>query len=150
MPEPETPDLETMVQALWDRDRIARLAHTYARGVDRRDWPLVRSCFGDDAHVAGTTASGPVDEYLAELRPAVEQFVSTMHVMANQIVDVDGDRGHVETYAVAFHWAVAPPGSAAPGNLIVGVRYHDDVVRRADGWVIAGRQVSGDWRRQGV
>ena len=89
------------MRELWDRQLISRVAHTYARGVDRRDWELVRSCFAEEAHVEGTTASGPVDAYLADLRPAVERFVTTMHVMANQLIDVDGDRGHSETYAVA-------------------------------------------------
>jgi hypothetical protein len=87
-----------------------------------------------------------VDAYLAELRPAVEQFAVTMHLMANQTIDVDGVRGHVETYAVAFHWAAEPAGTADPANLIMGVRYHDDVVRRGDRWVIVRRDVSGDWR----
>ena len=139
-----------MVQELWDRDRISRVAHTYARGVDRRDWALVRSCFADDAYVDGTSARGAVDAYLAELRPAVERFIATMHVMANQLIDVDGDRGHMETYAVAFHWAVEPAGDPNPANLTVGVRYQDDLVRRGDGWVITRRVVSGDWRVPGT
>jgi len=138
-----------MVRELWDRQLISRVAHTYARGVDRRDWELVRSCFAEEAHVEGTTASGPVDAYLADLRPAVERFVTTMHVMANQLIDVDGDRGHSETYAVAFHWAAEPAGTPHPANLTVGVRYHDDLVRRGDRWVITRRVVSGDWRVPG-
>jgi hypothetical protein len=138
--------LEAMVRGLWDRELISRVAPTYARGVDRRDWELVRACFADEAYVDGTTARGPVDDYLAELRPGVERFVTTMHVMANQLIDVEGDRGHAETYAVAFHWAAEPAGVPHPANLTVGVRYHDDLVRRPDGWVITRRVVSGDWR----
>jgi SnoaL-like domain len=135
-----------MVRELWDRQRISRVAHAYARGIDRRDWVLVRSCFADEAYVDGTSARGAVDAYLAELRPAVERFVTTMHVMANQLIDVDGDRGHMETYAVAFHWAAEPAGASHPANLTVGVRYHDDLTRSGDGWVITRRVVSGDWR----
>src|SRR5271169_6067307 len=100
------PGLDERVQELWDRDRIAQLPMRYARGVDRRDWALVRSCFADGATVAGTRSRGPVDAYLAELRPSVERFASTMHVMANQLIDVTGDHAEIETYAVAFHWAV--------------------------------------------
>ena len=143
------PGLDDRVQELWDRDRIARLPLRYARGVDRRDWALVRSCFADDATVAGTRSSGPVDAYLDELRPGVERFASTMHVMANQLVEVRGDRGEIETYAVAFHWAVEPAGASHPDNLVVGVRYHDAVRRAGDGWVIERRRVSGDWQVTG-
>jgi len=143
------PGLDERVQELWDRDRITQLPMRYARGVDRRDWALVRSCFADEATVDGTRSSGPIDIYLAELRPGVERFSSTMHVMANQLVDISGDRGEIETYAVAFHWAVEPAGSSHPDNLVVGVRYHDEVRRVRDGWVIARRRVSGDWQLTG-
>jgi hypothetical protein len=139
-------ELEKMVQELWDRDRIAAVPLTYARGIDRRDWDLVRSCFTDDCFVEGSRASAPIEEYLADLRPGVEAFPTTMHFMGNQLVEVDGDTGRVETYAVAFHWAAERAGADDPANLVVGVRYQDSMVRTADGWRIANRHVDPDWR----
>jgi 3-phenylpropionate/cinnamic acid dioxygenase small subunit len=139
-------DVTQMVQELWDRDRIKALPVTYARGVDRRDWDLVRSCFTDDCFVEGSRAAAPIEEYLADLRPGVEQFPTTMHFMGNQLVDVAADEGQVETYAVAFHWAAAQAGADDPANLVVGVRYHDSVVRTGAGWLIARRHVDPDWR----
>ncbi len=141
---------EQMVRELWDRDRIGRLPRRYARGVDRRDWAAVRACFADGAIVEGTRTQGPVDEYLAALRPGVERYVATMHVMANQLVEVDGDRGALETYAVAFHWAASPAGAPHADNLVVGVRYHDDVARHGEDWLITHRRVSGDWEVLGT
>ena len=139
-------DLNQMVQELWDREHIAALPVTYARGVDRRDWDLVRSCFTPDCFIDGSRASASLDEYLTQLRPGVERFPTTMHFMGNQLVTVDGDRGHVETYAVAFHWAGDPAGADDAANLVVGVRYQDSVVRTDDGWRIARRHVDPDWR----
>jgi hypothetical protein len=139
-------DAEALVRELWDRDRIARLPRTYSRGVDRRDWKLVRSCFTDDAHVEGSRATASIDDYIDHLRVGVEHFPATMHFMGNQLVDVDGDRGSVETYAVAFHWKGTPAGAQDPANLVVGVRYHDQVIRQGDGWLIARRHVDPDWR----
>jgi hypothetical protein len=139
-------DATQMVQELWDRDHIREVPVSYARGVDRRDWALVRSCFTDDCFVDGSRASAPIDEYLADLRPGVERFPTTMHFMGNQIVGVDGDEGHVETYAVAYHWAAAQAGADDPANLVVGVRYQDSVVRTGGGWLIARRHVDPDWR----
>jgi len=138
------------VRELWDRALVTDVPLRYARGVDRRDWELVRSCFSADAFVDGTRATGPVDDYLAELRPAVERWVSTMHVMANQLVTVEGDAASVETYAVAFHWAASPAGTPDPHNLIVGVRYHDELARNGDRWEITRRVVSGDWQVDGT
>jgi len=131
-----------MVQELWDREHIAALPVTYARGVDRRDWDLVRSCFTPDCFIEGSRASASLDEYLTQLRPGVERFPTTMHFMGNQLVTVDGDRGH----AVAFHWAGDPAGADDAANLVVGVRYQDSVVRTDDGWRIARRHVDPDWR----
>jgi hypothetical protein len=139
-----------MVRELWDRAQVTDVPLRYARGVDRRDWALVRSCFSDDAFVDGTRATGPVDAYQSELRPGVERWAGTMHVMANQLVTVDGDRASLETYAVAFHWAVPPAGTPHPDNLVVGVRYHDELVRVEERWVITRRVVSGDWQVQGT
>ncbi len=140
------PDVETMFRQLWDRERIARLPLTYARGVDRRDWKLVRSCFTDDAQIEGSRNSAPVEDYIDSLRPGVEYFPKTMHFMGNQLVDVDGDQGSVETYAVAYHWMGVPAGADDPANVVVGVRYQDSVVRRGEGWLIAHRRVDPDWR----
>ena len=138
------------MRELWDRAHVTDVPLLYARGVDRRDWGLVRSCFSDDAFVDGTRSTGPVDAYLAELRPGVERWAATMHVMANQLASVEGDRASLETYAVAFHWAEAPAGTPHPDNLIVGVRYHDELARQGDRWVITRRVVSGDWQVQGT
>lgn len=144
------PGVEDMVRELWARAQVAELPMRYARGVDRRDWDLVRACFSADAFVDGTRSTGPVDEYLAELRPGVERWAGTMHVMANQLVSIQGDRGSMETYAVAFHWAVAPPGTPSADNLIMGVRYHDEVACIDEQWVITRRVVSGDWSVAGT
>ncbi|MER5181563.1 nuclear transport factor 2 family protein [Streptomyces sp. NPDC002896] len=135
-------------ELLWAERCVRRLPMLYARGVDRRDWQLVRSCFADGAFVAGTRDALPVDEYLARLRPGVECFPVTMHFMGNQLADVDeGCRsGQVETYAVAYHFQGDTAGADHPDNLVVGVRYHDEVVCTEQGWRIIRRSVSGDWR----
>jgi len=138
-------DLEAKVQELWDRDRIARLPLTYARGVDRRDWALVRSCFHDDAVIEGSRMTGRVDTYLSDLEPAVARYAATMHFMGNQLVDVEGDTGRCETYAVAYHWAVLPAGTADDANLVMAVRYLDSTVRVGGTWLVSHRHVDTDW-----
>ena len=69
-----------------------------------------------------------------------------MHFMGNQLVEVNGDTGFVETYAVAFHWKHETAGTDHPENLVVGVRYHDTMARDGDDWVITHRHVDPDWR----
>jgi hypothetical protein len=132
---------------LWVERCLVRVPVIYTRGIDRRDWELVRSCFADDAYVQGSRTTAALDEYLPQLRLGVEYFPATMHFIGNQIVDVgdDGSSGHVETYAVAYHWRGENPGADHPENLILGVRYHDDIVEKQGEWRIIRRTVSTDW-----
>jgi hypothetical protein len=134
---------------LWAERCLLRVPVLYTRGIDRRDWQLVRSCFADDAYIQGSRTTAPFDEYFPQLRTGVEHYPVTTHFVGNQIAEVgaDGSSGHVETYAIAYHWCGEDPGAEHPGNLILGVRYHDDIVERNGTWRIVRRSVSADWRR---
>jgi hypothetical protein len=134
---------------LWAERCLLRVPVLYTRGIDRRDWELVRSCFADDAYIHGTRTIAALDKYLPETRAGVEYYPVTMHFVGNQIADVgeDARSGHVETYAVAYHWCGADPGADHEANLIVGVRYQDDIVEKNGEWRIVRRSVSADWHR---
>jgi hypothetical protein len=127
------------------REDVGDVVLRYARGVDRRDWELVRACFADEAMVEGSRFSGPIDEYLAILRPGVEAFPTTMHFMGNQLAEIDGDRASTETYAIAHHFADA---EGRDERIVMGVRYLDDLERRDGRWVIVHRRAISDWIRE--
>jgi hypothetical protein len=126
------------------REDVHDVILRYARGVDRRDWDLVRSCFADDAVIEGTRFSGPIDEYLPMLRPGVESFPTTMHFMGNQLAEIDGDRASTETYAIAHHFLDA---EGRVEGIVMGVRYLDDLECRDGRWVIVRRRAVSDWTR---
>ena len=127
------------------REDVGDVILRYARGVDRRDWDLVRGCFADEATVEGSRFSGPVDEYLAMLRPGVEAFPTTMHFIGNQLVEIDGDRASTESYAIAHHFA---DSEGRDERIVIGVRYLDDLERRDGRWVIVHRRAVSDWVRE--
>ncbi len=139
-------DLARTVAWLRDRELIAALPRRYARGLDLRDFPAARAVFRDDCTVKGTLSEAAIDEYWAGLTPGVAAYEATMHFMGNQYVVLEpgADAGHVETYAVAHHME-------APGNghddLVMGVRYCDDVARAGDDWRIVHRSVALMWAR---
>jgi hypothetical protein len=141
-------DVERLVRRVADELDVARVMLNYARGLDRRQFELVWACFAPDAHVEGTSFSGPVATYLPTLLAGVETFGRTMHFVGNQLREVDGDQAHTESYAIAHHFHDEAGEQEA---LIMGVRYHDDLVRAPDGrWVITARHVDADWRRYGA
>jgi hypothetical protein len=140
----DTEDLATTVRWLRDRELIRELPQTYAYGIDTKDWSVVASVFSDDCQVRGTLTEAPIAPYLEQLEPGVRAYDATLHFMGNQYVKVDGDQGHVETYAVAYH--LEADGSEL-ADLIMGVRYQDDVRREGEGWKICRRNVVKQWHR---
>ena len=140
----DSEELVRKVRWLEDRELILELPQRYAYGIDTDDWALVAAQFSDDCHVAGTVTSLPIAPYLEQLEPGVKAYHATLHFMGNQYVRVTGDTGHVETYAVAYH--IEADDSELP-DLVMGVRYQDDVRREDDGWKICRRNVVKQWHR---
>jgi 3-phenylpropionate/cinnamic acid dioxygenase small subunit len=132
------------LELLLDERAIRQVMLRYARGVDDRDWEQVTGCFAPDAYVAGTGHSGERDEYLATLVTGVSRYGVTMHSIANQVVEVDGDSASSETDLVARHFA---DDEGKEESLVMGVRYHDRLRRDGERWVITRRDVRRLWSR---
>ncbi len=137
-------DLTSQVRWLRDRELIRELPQLYAYGIDTRDFDVVASVFHSDCVVSGTMRTAGIERYLKLLEPGVRQYHATMHFMGNQYLRVEGDAGHVETYAVAYH---IEADDSPIEDLIMGVRYQDDVVRVGDEWKISRRNVVNQWHR---
>ena len=91
----------------------------YCRGIDRLDLELVRACYHPDATDDHGGFVGTRDEYVDWVGGVLARFEGTMHVVANQLVELDGDAARSETYGVAYHWAIPPTTTAAtspPGS----------------------------------
>ena len=128
---------------LADRYALGQLARTYALGVDMRDYAITRSVFADDAICAGSSASGPVDEYLPTSHYGASHWPATQHNITNQHIRVDGDTALVWSFAIAHHmWEP----ERSDENLILGVIYKDQCRRFPEGWLITRRDVELRWR----
>jgi SnoaL-like domain len=135
---------EAALRALLDRAAIHDLLLRYARGVDRRDLPLVASCFTPDASYDGILGKGGVVDALAALGRAMARYEGTMHFLGNQTIELAGDRARSETYCVAHH---RPSSAEGSGSRVVAVRYLDELVRVGGGWLICARVVKREWER---
>lgn len=147
IPEPRLPDpddLASTVRWLRDVELIKALPQRYAYGIDTRDFELVRSVFHPDCTVSGTLEEGSIGPYLEGIAEGLEQWHATMHFMGNQYVTIDGDKGHVETWAYAWHLEA---DDSPLDDLHLGLRYQDDVVRVAQDWKIIRRSAVKQWHR---
>ena len=128
------------LRALQDRIEIEELMHRYAEMVDFRQWKEMDRIFALEATIDYTSSggvAGPFRETLAWLDRALESWPLNLHVVSNAIIDIDGDRATSRCY---FH---APMGRNAPegGQYVItnSGRYHDELIRTADGWRIVAR-----------
>lgn len=140
-----SPDTTSALARLVDEAEVARVILRYARGLDRREFADVWSCFAPDAHVRGTRFEGALEVYLPQLLEGVRAFAKTIHFIGNQWLEVYGDVAQTETYAIAHHFADA---DGERETLRTGVRYLDRLGKQADGrWLITNREVVAEWVR---
>jgi hypothetical protein len=136
------------IDELLAREEIREVLLRYTRGIDRLDLDLVRSCYHPDARDDHGAYRGDVDGFLAWVGDVLSYFDSTMHFVGNQLIELDGDGAHAESYCVAYHRRGARDGED-PHDLVTALRYVDRLERRADrGWKIADRVCVFDWSRR--
>ncbi len=137
---------EPRLQALLDKDEIRDVILRFARGLDRHDWDLVRSCFHDDAVDDHGAFAGAADAYVDWVREALPSLAEvTMHTVLNTLIELDGDVAHTESYTVGYHRYTREDGTR--WDWTAGGRYVDRFERRAGAWRIASRVLTWEWVR---
>jgi len=135
----------TKIAALIARQEIADVIYRYARGIDRLDFDLVRSCYHPDAYDDHGSFSGTVEEFITAAKEFLARWTATQHFMGNMLIEIDGDRARAETYAVAYHRRENTDGDGKDD--VMGIRYVDRFEKRDADWLIAHRVVATEWRR---
>src|ERR1051325_10398943 len=103
--------LKVTLETLLARQEIADAILRYARGIDRLDFDLVRSCYHADAYDDHGAMKGGGDGFMEAARRCPPRFEATMHFMGNMLIEVDGDVARAETYAVAYPRLALEDGS---------------------------------------
>jgi len=144
-------DAQELAGLLAERE-IHRVLMRYARGIDRRDFALVASCYRPGATGDHGSFKGPVEDFVAWVPGALERFDTTMHFLGNVLIDLNGPApatraerwvAHVETYCVAYHRL-----RGVDVDSIAGLRYVDRFERRDGSWRIADRCIVVEWNRR--
>lgn len=139
---------------LWAREEIRDILHRYCKGIDRRDWDLVRACFADDHVHKHGEFEGPADEFVGFASEILKKVPATHHSISNVHIDLseDGTKASTEANFVAYHYIEAgvpdfgpvPTGGKATDWIVAG-RYCDHLEKRDGSWIIVRREAFHDW-----
>lgn len=138
-----------------DRQEIQDCLFRYVRGVDRRNWDLVRSAYHADAYDDHGNYKGGIDGFIQSLVRRHETVEQSMHVVGNIVIEFDGPDGALlEAYFIT-HQRLSPLAGEARHAYMRGAplepndavetevvgRYVDRMTRKDGVWRIAHRTV---------
>ncbi len=127
------------------RDEIREVLANYARGVDRGDGPLLKSCYHPDAiEEHGGNFTGNAFDYVEGAIPRIRQMGPMHHLLGSSHIDLQGDVAWVETYLLTMLRVRTPAGEL---DTVTGGRLIDRFERRDGAWKIAHRRTIFDWNR---
>jgi hypothetical protein len=125
------------LQELLDKEAIRAAVMRYCRGVDRLEPEMIRSAYHPDGYDDHGDLKGSRDEYVDALVPLLRShYVSTSHNIANQLIEIEGDRALSESYLIAVH---VTESEGTQWQEIVFGRYVDNFEKRDGEWRIAHR-----------
>ena len=127
-------DLECQMRELLDLQAIHRVMLRYARGLDRLDNQLARSCYWDEAIEDHGQFVGTPDDFLKYADGTTLMFEAVQHGLLNHFCDLQGDEAFCETY-YQFTGVTAGEGP----NFVSTGRYIDHFQKRGGEWRIANR-----------
>jgi len=121
-----------------DVQEITDVLYRYATGIDRRDWPLFRTCFAADCRLdyGDIGQWNGVEEVTDWMIDAHLAFGHTLHRITNPVVAIDGNTATARCYV---HALLMPQAEETMSVEAFG--YYDDELTKADGaWQIATRR----------
>jgi SnoaL-like protein len=146
---PQEGDMPANLQVLLDRATITDVVNRYATGLDRRDWPLLRSIFTDEIDMEYSSVgikSGryAADRWVRNSEVLFAGFGATQHTLSNHVVDVDGDTGRCTMYMRAEHFIEDLPENEK--RWTIGGYYTVSLRRDGDSWRIHAMGLHMTWQ----
>jgi hypothetical protein len=116
--------------------------------ADARRWDDLVDLFTDEVRVDYTSLNGgepatlPAHQLVKTWTESLGRLGATQHLVADHLVDLDGDVATVTAAFQATHVAVAPD----PRRWVLGGDYRYELVRAGAGWRIAGLTMTARWQ----
>ncbi len=126
-------------QELIDVHTAVTTIYAMIEALDRKDWMACRGTFADEIYLdLDFSAAKPnevkADEMIASWRTLFEQFATTLHIVTNPKVELDGDYAIVRSYVTALH--VGKESSHSANQFTVYGTYEHRLIKARDGWKI--------------
>ena len=120
---------ERALRVLLDKQEIHEVLMRYCRGIDRCDAELLHSVYHPDATDDHGLFKGKAADFIPWALKALVRDEGTSHYIANELIEVDGDVAHCESYFFGIHRRQEKDGTTA--DLVFAGRYADRFERRA-------------------
>jgi len=137
-----TDDWKRTVEYLADRQSIYDCVNRYARGLDRHDDDILRSCFHEDAVDNHGSWTGGREDFVQWANHECHNGLHAhMHNITSHNCEIEGNTAHAETYVQWVHRV----GDGKTVN-VGGGRYVDRLEKRNGEWRIVVRRLILDYR----
>ncbi len=137
---------EEQIQHWLDHEEVVDCIRRCARGMDRHDAELIMSAYHSDAYDDHGTFRGSATDFVSYVNGSNQSagvhsklFSTHQHYVMNQVVELDGNFAHAETYYLMS--GLLHSGTTS----LVGGRYLDRLERRDGRWGIVVRRVTLEW-----
>jgi hypothetical protein len=148
--------IPTQLESLMLKFEIEQALFRYARGVDRKEWDLVRSAYHADATDLHGHFEGGIDAFIEHLVQRHENIEQSIHAITNILVELEAPGiASAESYFVCHQRLksaqqiekfirAADVGPGETLQITVVGRYLDRFELRNGSWRIARRKVAFD------
>lgn len=134
---------EDLLRLLLDEREILALAVAFGTALDRKDWAAYAATFAEDGtfEIMGQQRVGRAAIAAGPARD-LERFDRLQHLVANQIIDVDGDEARGQWYLFGIH---VPDAERPAQHADIGGCYRFHCRRTAEGWRFADVRLEVLW-----
>lgn len=140
--------MDNDIRELLDRAKIIETVNSYGMSVDTRNFDWFRSLFTDTVEVDYTAMLGgkpytvAADELTKKWKALLTSFESTQHIIANHVVNIEGDMAMTRAHFQAHHILINRKG----GTSWTVAGYYIHKLKRTDaGWRINYVQLTNLW-----
>jgi len=137
-----------------DREAIRATLALYMRGTDRLDEELMETLVAPGFELRVGRRRIPAADFWAASRDIDRTRTATQHSISNHYIELAREVAYVESYLLAAagtkegeqpNFIELPDGAPVDELVLVGCRYSDRLERHEGRWLLASRELLGEW-----